>query len=376
MEAIHLTILVLLAKGLGGTTTVNYKSSTGSDIVTDPSASSSLQDSSNLATATSWIITSMPTTISGPSSDLPSDTSILANTPSVTSQFTSKFSSEAQSIPSSTSKPTSYVATIKQTTTELTTSKPTTSKPTTSKPTTSKPTTSKPTTSKPTTSKPTTQYQDRDLAASTIVACIIGGILLLMLLIIVAIPVWKRCSQKKPVQDLTWAGTCPVPSGEDSVHVVEDNDIDAAPAKRPSLTTFLSKKSKRESLLDQYNMEVQESEGIINSSSPEIEGTIIVPAEVKMENETGKETQALSQTQTVNGTQSQDFPPPPLEAQAPLNNNDPQHPLPATVTEARGPPQGVPDVGPNNTNFPPPPLDFLDLVNDFDLPPPLSELEV
>ncbi|XP_067866682.1 mucin-17-like [Heterodontus francisci] len=358
MEAIQLTILAVLTTGLGGTTTMSYQSTAESER-TEPITSTSFHDSSPVTLTIPGIITNTLIATSGPSSDHPRDTSSLTNTPSITSQFISIFSPEVQSIPSSTSQPTSHMETINQTTMFMTSRS---------------------------TTKSSTKFQDDNritesqnhVASSKIVAFFIGGVLLLMLMIICTILTWKRCS-KNPVQDLTWAGTRPVPSGDDFVDAAEDNNIDAAPAKRPSLTTFLSKKSKRESLLDQCTMEMLEPEGIINPSSPEIEEKLIVP-EVKVENETGKETQPLSEThetQTVNGTQSQDFPSPPLEAQAPLNDNDPSAPLRATDLEAPGPPQETPDGGPNTTSFPPPPpVDLLDLVNDFDLPPPLPEVEV
>uniref|UniRef100_UPI00398EAE06 uncharacterized protein n=1 Tax=Pristiophorus japonicus TaxID=55135 RepID=UPI00398EAE06 len=347
MKAIQLAILAILANGLRGIHTT-----LGSNVTeTDPTASPSLHNSSKLIPTTSWI-RSTPTT----TSDFPNNTS----------QFTSTFSTETQSIPNSTSHPTSYVESINQTTkfaTKFTTIKFVTKFTTTIFAT-------KFTTSQSSTIKPTTNYQDGNLPASMIVACFIGGVLLLMVVIIIAILVWKRCSKPNFVRDDTWAGTCTVPNIEDSVPMAEGNERDAAPAKRPSLTTFLSKKSKRESLLEQYDMEVQESEGITNASSPDIEEKFIVPAELKTENETGKETQALS------GTQSQDFPPPPLEAQAPLNDNDPHAPLPATDRDDPGPHQEDVDVDPNTTNLTPPPLDFLDLVNDVDLTPPLAELQV
>ncbi|XP_041054191.1 protein EVI2B-like [Carcharodon carcharias] len=356
MEAIQLAILALLVNCLGGTTTTNFQSTVGSER-TNPT-SSSLHDSATLTPATPLMITSMSTVTSGPSSDLPSNTSILTNTPSrtsqltsKTSQFTSKISPEVQSIQSSPSQPTSYVTNINQTSTPITIK----STPITIK-------------STPIT-KSSVKYPD-NATAGKIVAYVIGVMLLLMLIIICILLMRRRCS-KYPVQDLTWAGAYPGPS-EDGVHATEDNDNNVAPAKRPSLTTFLSKKSKRESLLDQYSMEVQESEGIINASSSGIEEKLIEP-EVKVENETEKEIPSTSETHEI---QSQVFPPsPPLEAQVSLNGNDPAAPLPATDTDAPSPPQEVPDVDPNITSFPPPPFDFLDLVNDSDFPPPLTELQ-
>ncbi|XP_078404273.1 ecotropic viral integration site 2B [Cetorhinus maximus] len=356
MEAIQLATLALLVNGLGGTTTTNFQLTVGSER-TNPT-SSSLHDSATLTPATPLIITSMPTVTSGPSSDLPSNTSILTNTPSTTSQLTSKISPEVQSIQSSPSQPTSYVTNINQTSMPITIK----STPITIK---STPITIKSTS----TTESSIKYSDNPTAGK-IVAYFIGGILLLMLIIICTLLIRRRCS-KYPVQDLTWAGACPGPS-EDGVHAAEDNDNNVAPAKRPSLTTFLSKKSKRESLLDQYSMEVQESEGIINASSSEIEEKLIEP-EVKVENETEKETPSTSATHEI---QSQVFPPPPpLEAQVSLNGNDPAAPLPATDTDAPSSPQEVPDVNPNITSFPLPPFDFLDLVNDSDFPPPLIELQ-
>ncbi|XP_078080839.1 uncharacterized protein LOC144501240 [Mustelus asterias] len=352
MEVIQLTILALLANGLGGTNTTNNNST-------------SVHESTTLTPTVSRSTKDAPLITSRPSTDLPSNTSTLTSTPHTTSQLMSKTSPETPSIQNSTSQPISYMTTINQT------SKPTTMTPITNEQTTIPSTTHKPTTHKPTTHKPTTATttikNEGNGSVGRIIAYIVGGLLLLMLVTICILLLRKRCSSY-PVQDAAWAGTYPG-SDEDAVLAVENNDNDTAPTKRPSLTTFLSKK-KRESLLDQYSMDVQEPEGIINPSSPKNEEKLIGPAEVKVENETGKETSSSEARET----QSQDFPTPP-DALISLNDNDPATPPPATGTEAPGPPQEVPDADPNITSLPPPPMDFLDLVNDPDFPPPLPETQ-
>ncbi|XP_051891153.1 protein EVI2B-like [Pristis pectinata] len=329
MEAIQLTILALLVNGLKGSNTTDHESAAGLSptIVT---ASSSLQDSSTPISPTFWTTTSMSNTSRLPN-ELSNSTSDLMNTSSTTSQMiVSSEPSISSSAPQSTS-------TIKFATTP-------------------------PVMSKSTTRKQTTNNHDSSLNASMIIACIIGALLLLLVVSIIAILLVKRFLGPNTVQDVSWAGTCPGPTGEDPEQIVEGCDLSPAPAKRPSLTTFLSRKSKRDSLLDQYNMEVQEAEGINNLASTETEEKTL--SEVKNDNETEKEPLTLTKTP------SQEFPPL-LEEQAPPNEGDQQAQPPAMDTETSRLTQGVPDAVSTTDDFPPPPMDILDLVNDSDLPPPL-----
>ncbi|XP_020389571.1 uncharacterized protein LOC109935323 [Rhincodon typus] len=337
MEAIQLITLALLADSLGGTATINSRPMVSEQ--TNSNTPTSLHNSS--ASTEPWLNTTTPTIPSTPSSDLPNNTSFLTNTPNTTSQFTSGVSSELQSIQSATSQSTSHLTTKhKRTKSTLMTS----------------------------ITRRSTIKQQNNGAAGRIIAYAIGGVLLLMLITVCVLLLCKRYA-KSPSEDQTWAGICPGPTGEVDLHPLEDNDNNVVLVKRPSLTTFLSKKSKRESLLDDYSMEVQQSEGIINASSPEIEEKLI-EAEVKVENETAKERQPSSETQ------SQDFKsPPPLEAESSVKDHDATASSPAIDTEGPGPDQEVPEIDPS-TSFPPPPEDFLDLVNDSDNPPALLELQV
>ncbi|XP_043574190.1 mucin-5AC-like [Chiloscyllium plagiosum] len=334
MKAIQLITLALLADSLGGTITINSLPTMGSE-ETNSDTSTSFHNSSN--SIQPWLNTTTSTITNAPSSDLPSDTSFLTNTPSTTSQFTSEVSSEVQSIQSATSPPTSHLTTKHEST--------------------------KSTLMTTITSKSTTKQLNNGTAAR-IIAYIIGGALLLMLIIICVLLLRKRCA-KRPSEDQSWAGTCPSPTEMD-LHAFEVNDNNVAPTKRPSLTTFLSKKSKRESLLDHQSM--QESEGVVNTSSPEIEEKLIEP-EVKVENETAKDIQPSE-------THNQDFKPPnPLEAQTSVNDHEPAASSPATDTDGPAPAQEVPELD-QSISFPHPPDDFLDFVNNSDNPPPLLELQV
>ncbi|XP_072325908.1 uncharacterized protein [Scyliorhinus torazame] len=346
MNVIQLIILAVLANG--GTTS-NISSTSA-----DPTASSSYNDSNTFTSQMSWT-TNMSTTTSASSSDLPSNTSISTNNANITSQFPFTNLTEVQTT-GTTSQSVSHITTTTQT-----------SKPTTFVPTTHEPTTILSTMKKPS----TTASSINDGATGRIVAYFIGGLLLLMLIIICIVLLRKRCSNYA-VQDSRWAGTHP-DCDEDGARAVEHNDNDFTRTKRPSLTTFLSKKSNRESLLDQYSMDVQESGGIINASSSEMEEKLIMSPEAEVENETGKEAPFSSQTHE---TQSQDFPPPPsLDTQVSLNDNDPVTPPPAAESEA---PDPSPDISPGEPDttisFPPPPGDILDLVNDSEFPSPLPEI--
>ncbi|XP_060704079.1 leukosialin-like [Hemiscyllium ocellatum] len=333
MKAIQLITLALLADSLGGTITTNSLPTMGSE-ETNSGTPTSFHNSSN--SMQPWLNTTTPTITNAPSSDLPSGTSFLTNTPSTTSQFTSEVSSEVQSIQSATSQSTSHLTTKHEST--------------------------KSTLMTTITSKSTTKQLNNGTAAR-IIAYVIGGALLLMLIIICILLLRKRCA-KRPSEDQTWAGTCPSPTEMD-LHAFEVNDNNVAPTKRPSLTTFLSKKSKRESLLDQS---MQESEGVVNTSSPETEEKLIEP-EVKVENETAKEIQPSE-------THNQDFKPPnPPEAQTSVNDHEPAASSPATHTDGPAPAQEAPELDPS-ISLPPPPDDFLDFVNNSDNPPPLLELQV
>ncbi|XP_038670455.1 uncharacterized protein LOC119975049 [Scyliorhinus canicula] len=344
MNVIQLIILAVLANG--GTTS-NISSTSA-----DPTAPSSYNDSTTFTSQMSWT-TNMSTITSASSNDLPSNTSISTNNANITSQVPFPISTEVETTESTTSQSVSYFTTTNQT----------------SKPTTFIPITHEPTTILSTMKKPSTAASSNNAGATgRIIAYVIGGLLFLMLIIICIVLLRKRCSNYA-VQDSHWARTNP-DYDDNGACAVENNDNDFTPTKRPSLTTFLSKKSNRESLLDQYNMDVQESGGIINASSSEMEEKLIASPDAQVENETGKEAPFSSETQT----QSQDFPPPPsLDTQ--VNDNDPVTPPPATESEA---PDPSPDVSPGDPDttisFPPPPGDILDLVNDSNFPSPLPEI--
>ncbi|XP_048412809.2 uncharacterized protein LOC125464490 [Stegostoma tigrinum] len=333
MEAIQLITLAILADSLGGTTIINSQPTMVSE-QTNSNTPTSLDNSS--ASTEPWLNATTPTIASTPSSDLP-NTSLLTNTPRATSQFTSEVSSEVQSIRSATSQSTSHLTTKhKWAKSTLMTS---------------------------ITSRSAIKQQN-NAAAGRIIAYVIGGVLLVMLITVCVLLLCKRHA-KRPSEDQTWAGICPGPTGEIDLHPLEDNDNNVVLVKRPSLTTFLSKKSKRESLLDDCSMEVLQSEGIVNASSPKIEEKLF-EAEVKVESETAKERQPSSETQSHC---------PPLEAESSVKDHDATASSPAIDTEDPGPDQEVPEIDPS-TSFPPPPEDFLDLVNDSDNPPLLLELQV
>ncbi|XP_059829486.1 uncharacterized protein LOC132396095 [Hypanus sabinus] len=326
MEAIQLTILALLVNGLMGSSTTDRISTANFSI--SIAQNTSLVENSN-------------TTMS------PTNASELPNSHhNITSNFTNLTSSTtSQMITLSSKPPTSSLAS--QSTSNVKTNNPPKSQ-----------------TTKQVMRKSTTKKESNDndhLNASMIIACIIGGLLLLLVVCIIGILLTKRCLRTNTVQDLSWAGTCPGPVGEDIEHASEGHDLNSAAVKRPSLTTFLTKKSKRDSLLDQYNMEVQQVQGIKNLASTETEEE--TPPEVKTDDDKEKEPLVLTETP------SQEFPPPP-ETELPLNEGDQQSPALATNAEASNLPEGVPDTVSNNNDFPPPPMEFLDLVNDSDLPPP------
>ncbi|XP_062887083.1 uncharacterized protein LOC134336666 [Mobula hypostoma] len=322
MEAIQLTLLALLVNGLmGSNTTANF--------------STIIVQRTSLVQNTTMPMS--PTNANGLPNGNDNITSSLTNLMSSTTSQMITLSSKP-STSSLASQSTSNVMTINPSTKFLTTT--------------------------PVMSKSIMRKQNNDdnLNASMIIACIIGGLLLLLVVCIIGILLMKRYLRTNTAQDISWAGTCPGPvGGEDTDHVAEDCDPNSAAVKRPSLTTFLTKKSKRDSLLDQYDMEVQEVQGINNLASTETEEETL--PEVIKDNDKEKEPLVLTEAP------SQEFPPP-SETQPPLGEGDQQAPALATDAETSKSSQDVPETFSNNNDFPPPPMEFLDLVNDSDLPPP------
>ncbi|XP_069766860.1 protein EVI2B-like [Narcine bancroftii] len=334
MEVIQLTTLALLATGLSGVVSRDH-GSTKTLIRTNMTASPTLQE---LSTQTSPTMNAMNTI--SLVNNLPNSTSNSMNTSSITSQTTMNVSLEP-SISNFTPQPTSPITSMNQTT---------------------KFNTMRPVTQRSTTSKPTDKYLADNVNVSMIIAYIIGGLLVLLVISTIGILLGRRWSRAHTMQDFSWAGTCPDPTGDDPEHESEGCDLRASPTKRPSLTTFLSRKSKRNSLLDQNNMEVQDLEGINNLASNEMEENILSD-EVKGVDEEASE--LLTSTKTQGQELAQ------LEEPATTKEDDQQTPLPAADAEASRSSQGVPDADTNNDVLPLPPIDILDLVNDSDLPPPL-----
>ncbi|XP_055513574.1 leukosialin [Leucoraja erinacea] len=333
MAVIRLTILALLVNGLivNGLNGLNN---------TNFNLAEELNTTLNASSSTPMPLTSLTTmnmpNASGQTNDLPNTTSDLATTFPNSSQTVSNHSSEP-SVSNSASPSTSPVTKVDSNTKSLTS-----------------------TTVRKSTGKNSRKGQGTNLNASMIIACIIGGLLLFMVVAIIVILLVKRCSRKYNVQDTPWAGTCPGVISNDPEHPDEGGD---APAKRPSLTSFLSKKGKRDSLLDNYSMELQATEGVNNLASTESEEKAL-SADVKGDNEIVKEPPALTKTT------SQEFPPLLEEHDIP-DEADAQPPLPATDTETSKLPEGPSDADSKYFDMPPPPMDIVDLVNNSDLPPPL-----
>ncbi|XP_032901588.1 uncharacterized protein LOC116988789 [Amblyraja radiata] len=333
MAVIRLTILALLVNGLlvnglNGLNSTNNNST--EELDTTLTASSSTPMPLTSSTTMNMLNTSEQT------NDLPNTTSDLTTTFSNTSQTVSNYSLEP-SVSSSASPSTSPVTKVDSNTKSLIS-----------------------TTVRKSTRNKSRKGHGTNLNASMIIACIIGGLLLFMVVAIIVILLVKRYSRKYNVQDTPWAGTCPGVISNDPEHPDEGCD---APAKRPSLTSFLSKKGKRDSLLDNYSMELQATEGVNNLASTESEEKAL-SADVKGDNEIVKEPPALTKTT------SQEFPPLLEEHDIP-DEADAQPPLPATDTETSKLPEGLTDADSKYFDMPPPPMDIVDLVNNSDLPPPL-----
>ncbi|XP_078278268.1 uncharacterized protein LOC144606233 [Rhinoraja longicauda] len=333
MVVIQLTILALLVNGLNTQNDLNHATSP----ISTEELNTTMTASSSTPTPPIPLTTMNMLNATGQTSDLPNTTSDLMSTSSNTSQTVLNHSSET-SVSSSASPPTSPVTTVDHNTEILT-----------------------PPVRRESTTNQGNKDQGTNMNASMIIACIIGGLLLLLVISIIGILLVKRCSRNYNVQDTPWAGTCPV--SNDREHPDEGGDGGAAPTKRPSLTSFLSKKAKRDSLLDNYSMEVQANEGVNNLASSETEGKAL-SADVKGDNETAKEPPALAKTT------SQEFLPLLEEHDIP-DEDDLQPPPPATDTETSKLSEGLTDADLNNSDLSPPPMDIVDLVNNSELPPPL-----
>ncbi|XP_007898880.2 probable LIM domain-containing serine/threonine-protein kinase DDB_G0286997 [Callorhinchus milii] len=193
-----------------------------------------------------------------------------------------------------------------------------------------------------------------------LLACSIIGIFLVICFLIILIVLCKRCFTKPSAQD-TWVVSHSGPTMNDLENSPDDK-ADNIPLRRQSLSTFVSNKLKRKSLLDQCDMEVQESDGILNVSTNIEKHTS--PSEVKMEDEMEKEIKA------EDAIESPEMLPPPPEAQNPTDNNDPK-----LLTEAPPPPASPQILVEPKENTPPPPsTNLLSFVDD--LPPPPSEFQV